>query len=97
VKIDIVHETVYRYAVPASYSVQVLRLWPRADAGQHVLHWSLEVAALSSPTPGNIVHVTRWSSRTARFAPARGWSRRSRRAARARHAGAAAAFAPATT
>ena len=41
-KIDIVHETVYRYTVPASYSLQVMRLWPRADAGQHVLHWSLE-------------------------------------------------------
>lgn len=40
--LDIVHETLYRYAVPASYSVQYLRLWPRADAGQHVLHWSLQ-------------------------------------------------------
>jgi transglutaminase-like putative cysteine protease len=47
--LDIIHETVYRYAVPASYSLQYLRLWPRADAGQHVLHWSLE-------TPGR-----RWS------------------------------------
>jgi transglutaminase-like putative cysteine protease len=61
VRIDIVHETVYRYAVPASYSLQVLRLWPRADADQHVLHWSLEAPGrrwTQGDAFGNVLHVT---------------------------------------
>jgi len=58
--LDIVHETVYRYAVPASYSLQYLRLWPRADAGQNVLHWSLEAPGrrwTQEDAFGNVVHV----------------------------------------
>jgi transglutaminase-like putative cysteine protease len=58
--LDIVHETLYRYAVPASYSVQVLRLWPRADTGQHVLHWTLEAPGrrwAQEDAFGNVVHV----------------------------------------
>ena len=58
--LDIVHETVYRYAVPARYSLQYLRLWPRADAGQHVLHWSLEAPGRrwsQTDAFGNVVHV----------------------------------------
>ncbi len=64
--LDIVHETVYRYAVPASYSVQCLRLWPRADAGQHVLSWSLEVAGRrwsQLDAFGNAVTVTSLTER----------------------------------
>ena len=59
--LDIVHETVYRYAVPASYSLQVMRLWPRADAGQHVLRWSLEAPGrrwTQTDAFGNVVTVT---------------------------------------
>ena len=59
--LDIVHETVYRYAVPASYSLQVMRLWPRADAGQHVLHWALEAPGrrwTQTDAFGNEVHVS---------------------------------------
>jgi len=59
--LDIVHETVYRYAVPASYSLQVMRLWPRADAGQHVLRWSLEAPGrrwTQTDAFGNVVIVT---------------------------------------
>ena len=59
--LDIVHETVYRYAVPASYSLQVMRLWPRADAGQHVLGWTLEAPGrrwTQTDAFGNVVHVT---------------------------------------
>jgi len=59
--LDIVHETVYRYAVPASYSLQVMRLWPRADAGQHVLRWTLEAPGrrwTQTDAFGNVVHVT---------------------------------------
>jgi transglutaminase-like putative cysteine protease len=59
--LDIVHETVYRYAVAASYSLQVMRLWPRADAGQHVLRWSLEAPGrrwTQTDAFGNVVTVT---------------------------------------
>jgi len=58
--LDIVHETIYRYAVPASYSLQVMRLWPRADPGQHVLRWSLEAPGrrwTQVDAFGNVVHV----------------------------------------
>lgn len=40
--LDIRHETLYRYAVPASYSLQYMRLWPRADGGQRVLNWRVD-------------------------------------------------------
>ena len=58
--LNIVHETIYRYAVHASYSLQYLRLWPRADAGQHVLHWTLEAPGrrwTQEDAFGNVVHV----------------------------------------
>lgn len=35
------HETVYRYDHPLKYSIQSLRLTPRQDPGQRVLHWRL--------------------------------------------------------
>lgn len=59
--LDIIHETIYRYTVPASYSLQYLRLWPRADAGQHVLHWSIEAPGRrwsQVDAFGNMVTVT---------------------------------------
>ena len=59
--LDIIHETIYRYTVPASYSLQYLRLWPRADAGQHVLHWSIEAPGRrwsQVDAFGNLVTVT---------------------------------------
>lgn len=59
--LDIIHETIYRYTVPASYSLQYLRLWPRADAGQHVLHWSIEAPGRrwsQVDAFGNVVTVT---------------------------------------
>ena len=59
--LDIIHETIYRYSVPASYSLQYLRLWPRADAGQHVLHWSIEAPGRrwsQVDAFGNMVTVT---------------------------------------
>lgn len=64
--LDIVHETVYRYTVAASYSVQYMRLWPRADAGQRVLHWSLEAPGrrwTQSDAFGNVVHVSSLTDR----------------------------------
>lgn len=36
------HETLYRYACAASYSIQTMRLWPRGDSGQRVRHWRIE-------------------------------------------------------
>ena len=40
--LDIRHETTYRYAQAASYSMQYIRLFPRTDGGQRILHWSIE-------------------------------------------------------
>jgi transglutaminase-like putative cysteine protease len=40
--LDIHHETVYRYAVPATYSMQYVRLFPRTDGGQRILHWTID-------------------------------------------------------
>jgi len=49
--LDIRHETLYRYAVPASYSLQYMRLWPRADGGQRVLHWRIDAPGRRWPDP----------------------------------------------
>lgn len=35
------HETVYRYTEPLAYTIQQLRLTPRADPHQHVLRWDI--------------------------------------------------------
>lgn len=35
------HETVYRYTSPLSYTIQQLRLWPRAESHQRVLSWQI--------------------------------------------------------
>lgn len=54
------HETVYRYTAPSSYTIQQLRLWPRAELHQLTLAWDI-----SSPGQrhefidafGNISHM----------------------------------------
>lgn len=59
--LEVRHETLYRYAVPASYSLQTMRLWPRADSGQRVLEWALEVPGRrwsQLDAYGNVVHVS---------------------------------------
>jgi transglutaminase-like putative cysteine protease len=59
--LDIRHETLYRYAVPASYSLQCMRLTPRADGGQRVLNWKIEVPGRrwsQIDAYGNLVHVS---------------------------------------
>jgi transglutaminase-like putative cysteine protease len=38
-QLHIHHETRYEYAEPVSYSIQALKLTPRADPGQRVLSW----------------------------------------------------------
>lgn len=55
------HRTVYGYATPAKYVVQILRLSPRSHDGQHVRNWRIEIdqdCRLNEGTDafGNIVH-----------------------------------------
>jgi transglutaminase-like putative cysteine protease len=61
-RIQIQHETVYRYAVPAKYVIQKLRLTPRSHDGQHVRRWRIEVSGDCRLTErddafGNRVHT----------------------------------------
>ncbi|HBH39964.1 MAG TPA: transglutaminase [Curvibacter sp.] len=59
--LDIRHETLYRYAVPAGYSLQYMRLWPRADGGQRVLHWRIDAPGrrwAQTDAYGNAIFVT---------------------------------------
>ncbi len=61
-RILIHHETTYRYAVPAKYVIQKLRLTPRSHDGQHVRRWRIEVTGdsqlvESSDAFGNTVHT----------------------------------------
>jgi transglutaminase-like putative cysteine protease len=46
-RLNILHETHYRFAEPALHSIQYLRLTPRRDPCQHVVAWRLA-------TPGNL-------------------------------------------
>ena len=41
------HTTVYHYTTPANYTIQTLRLTPRADAHQRIIRWQLH-------TPGGL-------------------------------------------
>ena len=41
-RLDIFHETIYRYSAAVSYTIQYLRLFPRTDGGQRILSWELE-------------------------------------------------------
>ena len=41
--LDVHHETRYDYQEPVRYSIQVLRLTPRADPGQRVLSWQVHM------------------------------------------------------
>lgn len=59
--LNILHETVYHYDTAASYSLQYMRLTPRADGGQRVLHWRIDVPGRRSShidAFGNAVYVT---------------------------------------
>ena len=54
------HETRYEYREPVSYSIQALKLTPRADPGQRVMSWRLLVPGerLEQVDPfGNLTHV----------------------------------------
>ena len=48
-KIRVLHETTYSFAVVVRRSVQYLRLTPRADRGQTVLSWAVSGPASLVP------------------------------------------------
>jgi transglutaminase-like putative cysteine protease len=59
-RLSIVHETKYRYATPANYSIQYLRLSPQSTVQQRVINWRLDLPAPAKPFVdgfGNTAHV----------------------------------------
>lgn len=51
-RIRINQQTSYRYAAPANYSMQVLRVRPRDNEGQKVLSWSVTIPSSARLTRG---------------------------------------------
>jgi len=59
-RLSIVHETKYRYATPANYTIQYLRLSPQSTGQQKVLNWKLDLPVPAKPFLdgfGNTAHV----------------------------------------
>ncbi|HRJ69033.1 MAG TPA: transglutaminase family protein [Beijerinckiaceae bacterium] len=61
-RLNVRHETIYRYAAPATSVIQQLRLTPRGHEGQFVRGWRVEIDAdsrldRSEDAYGNIMHV----------------------------------------
>ena len=61
-RLQISHETVYRYAQPANAVIQTLRLTPRNHDGQYVESWRIDVSEncqldQHEDAFGNITHV----------------------------------------
>lgn len=59
-RLSILHRTVYRYTSPVQYSIQQLRLTPRAETHQRTLRWRLHAPARLTPTAdayGNFTHM----------------------------------------
>jgi transglutaminase-like putative cysteine protease len=59
-RVAIVHETLYRYRTPATYSIQYLRLSPRASRRQRIVAWKLDTPGPVRPwvdAYGNDAHV----------------------------------------
>ncbi len=44
-RIHILHDTIYRYAQPASGVIQTLRLTPRNHDGQYIINWRVDISA----------------------------------------------------
>ena len=60
-RLNIRHETAYRYATPASRAIEVLRLLPRGHNGQYIAAWRIDVDCdchLEQTTDafGNLMH-----------------------------------------
>jgi transglutaminase-like putative cysteine protease len=59
-RLDIRHETAYRYTAPAHYSIQQLRLTPRAEPRQRVLAWRIDAPGKLQrfvDAYGNVAHT----------------------------------------
>ena len=59
-RLSILHETKYRYATPANYTIQYLRLSPQSTVQQTVLNWKLDLPGPSKAFLdgfGNTAHV----------------------------------------
>src|SRR5437868_2636272 len=61
-RIQISHETIYRYETPAAGVIQTLRLTPRNHDGQYVVDWRIDVSEncqldQHEDAFGNIIHV----------------------------------------
>jgi transglutaminase-like putative cysteine protease len=59
-QLSIRHETVYRYTAPLTYTIQQLRLSPRADAHQRVLDWQIHAPGQQNgfiDAFGNLCHT----------------------------------------
>jgi transglutaminase-like putative cysteine protease len=59
-KLRIQHETIYRYAAPATQSVQMLKLTPRLEQRQHTLSWEMSAPGRRTrqiDAHGNVTHL----------------------------------------
>ncbi len=59
-RLSILHRTVYRYTAQVVYSIQQLRLTPRAEPHQRTLRWRLHAPGSLTPTTdayGNLIHT----------------------------------------
>ena len=59
-KLDITHDTLYRYDAPVRSSTQYFRLTPRESTRHRVLHWQVDTQRPSTQTHdgyGNVLHV----------------------------------------
>lgn len=59
-QLSIRHETIYRYTAQLSYTIQQLRLSPRAESHQHTLSWQISTPGRLTPFTdafGNLGHT----------------------------------------
>jgi transglutaminase-like putative cysteine protease len=59
-RLSIRHETIYRYTTPLAYTIQHLRLTPRAEMQQRILNWHIATPGQSNAFTdafGNLSHM----------------------------------------
>jgi transglutaminase-like putative cysteine protease len=59
-RLAIRHQTLYRYTLPLTYTIQQLRLTPRIEPNQQTLFWSIDTAGRCHPFVdafGNVCHM----------------------------------------
>lgn len=64
--IEVRHVSTYRYATPARYTIQALRLTPPGFDGQRILNWSIDAPGIDRALKfrdgfGNTVHLSTFS------------------------------------